>query len=399
MVMKFSMDRSEPPMTYRNGTSVINIPKMKVGSDKGIEDICKCTERVTDLSTLKRIGDDYRKKILNECYIDLTLDKLRELDDDGDAQNAYICRRSKFMDRGMVNVLMIKIRLPQDDWFNKQDYDYVNNLLSWDSNDIYVMPLLEFDDSANGKMGHPEATAKYEKFVCQMLEKLPSWFSNDLTIGMSVPQYYSRRRLEKVLFGEIYKDYDPRFVAMDFKNSRLNKPGSTLKTVLHHFMCENDRADRGPFFIYGVNVKPFRKGTDRSEAWDIFTTTSGFSAVGTTHTKPHPVFAPADEGWAGAGKVYSADEISYLKMKDEKDHLPLKEWIDDNYGIDIRDGSPGIAGRAYPYLRRFNFEKTNGTLEQLTAAAREGNLKEIDGMLDKRPEELNQPLVDEEYRE
>jgi len=86
-------------------------------------------------------------------------------------------------------------------------------------------------------------------------------------------------------------------------------------------------------------------------------------------------------------------------MKDEKDHLPLKEWIDDNYGIDIRDGSPGIAGRAYPYLRRFNFEKANGTLERLTVASKEGDIREIDGVLDKRPEELVRPLVDEGYRE
>ena len=397
MVMKFSMDGSELPATYKNGTSVINIPEMKVGSGKRIEGLCKCTERITDLSTLKRI-DGYSGRILNECYIDLTLDKLRELDDDSEAQNTYICRRSKFMDRGMVNVLMIKIRMPQDASLTDQDYDYVNNLLAWDSNDIYVMPLLEFDDSGDGKMGHPEATLKYEEFVRRMLEELPSWFSSDLTIGMSVPQYYSRRRLEKVLFGEIYKDHDPRFAAIDFRNSRLSKPGSTLKTVLRHYMNEMNAADRRPFFIYGVNVKPYRKGTSKSEAWDIYTAASGFSAVGTTHMKPHPVFAPADEGWAGAGKVYCADEISYLRMENENDHLPLKEWIDDNYGIDIRDGSPGIAGRAYPYLRRFNFEKANGTLERLTVASKEGDIREIDGVLDKRPEELVRPLVDEGYR-
>ena len=82
---------------------------LRVGGRK-VDSLCKAVERTTDLKTLNGLGNG----IINECYIDLTLDKLRELDDDTDAQTAYIKSRSRFLDSDNLRIMVIKLKLEKD---------------------------------------------------------------------------------------------------------------------------------------------------------------------------------------------------------------------------------------------------------------------------------------------
>ena len=56
----------------------------------------RCPERATDEKTLDRVLGG---SVLNECYVDVTLPRLRELGDDTEERNRFMLRRSKFLYR------------------------------------------------------------------------------------------------------------------------------------------------------------------------------------------------------------------------------------------------------------------------------------------------------------
>ena len=267
---------------------------LSVGS-RSLDHISKCTERTTDLRTIEHTGDS---KVLNECYIDLTLSKLRELDSNRNAQDQYILSRSKFLNKNLINVLMIKLRLEGNEVLNELDYEYLNSLLSWSRNDIYIMPLLEFEDRKRTDM-----VSSYDEFVKKMLEEKNSWIDNNIKIGISIPHMYPRRNIGGLF--ELFSDVDPTFVAVDFNNSRMDRPSDVTGTILKHFDQNNEENT----FLYGVNVKPYKRGAENTSAWDIYMVHGAFNAIGPTHSKPRSIVLPAD--WNKMGRMFDSDSVEY----------------------------------------------------------------------------------------
>lgn len=342
---------------------------LKVGG-RSLDHISKCTERTTDLRTIDSIKD---KSVFNECYIDLSLTKLRELDSNRSAQDQYIYSRSKFLDKGMVNVLMVKLRLEGNDVLDDQDYEYLNALLSWKSNDIYVMPILEFDDKNRTDM-----VEIYNDFVRRMLEEKDSWVSN-INIGMSIPQMYPRRSI-KDLF-DIYSDEKPTFVAVDFNNSRMDRPSDVTGTILRHFKNENEENT----FLYGVNVKPYKRGAENTSAWDIYMVHGSFNAIGPTHSKPRAMTLPGD--WNNMGRIFDSESVKYHTI-DSKHRDTFIEWMSDSYGLDVDVDFKKNEKSLYPYLKRYNFQYTNDVLSDFSKAINDQDTEYVDRMVDVMPEEM-----------
>ncbi len=367
MVQKYeitnvSMIDDRPSSLPRNVT-------LKVGG-RSLDHISKCTERTTDLRTIDSIRG---KSVFNECYIDLSLTKLRELDSNRSAQDQYIYSRSKFLDKGMVNVLMVKLRLEGDDALNDQDYEYLNALLSWKSNDIYVMPILEFDDKKRTDM-----VAIYNEFVKRMLDEKDSWTSN-INIGMSIPQMYPRRGI-KDLF-DIYSDEKPTFVAVDFNNSRMDRPSDVTGTILRHFKNESEENT----FLYGVNVKPYKRGAENTSAWDIYMVHGSFNAIGPTHSKPRPMALPGD--WNNMGRIFDSESVEYRTI--DSDHRDIFiEWMGKSYSLDIDVDFKKNEKSLYPYLKRYNFQYTNDVLSDFSKAIDGHDTDYIDDMIEAMPEEM-----------
>ena len=368
-----------------DGGSSIKLSTLRVNGFKEVDLLCKCTERTTDTKTLGHTGE----KILNECYIDLTLDKLRELDDDRYAQDRYIMQRSRFLDRGMVYALVIKLRMPYGSEMEKADYDYLCSLLTWSRNDIFIMPILEFEGTADRKI----MPSRYNSFTEKMLELKDSWTAN-ADAAMGVPHYYSRRRIDD-LFG-IYerKGEDPRFVAVDYNNGRMDKPGATAGTIIKHFK-EGGIDDT---FLYAVHVRPYRKAARTAEdiagisdAWDMYMVNYMFNAVGPTHSRPHSV--RVELGWSNMGRLFDESRIKYLRLNRKDDRAPFCEWIEDRYGI-VLDDDPMKNPSVYQYLRRYNFEKTNAALAETSEAIRKNDTDEIREFIAKSmPDEVKEPRL------
>lgn len=367
MVQKYEI--TDVSMISEYSVSLPRNVTLKVG-DRSLNHISKCTERTTDVRTIDSITG---KNVLNECYIDLSLTKLRELDSNRAAQDQYIYSRSKFLDRGMINVLMIKLRLEGNDVLNDLDYEYLNNLLSWKSNDIYVMPILEFDDRKRTDM-----VAIYDNFVKRMLEEKERW-TDGINIGMSIPQMYPRRNIESLF--ELYSDERPTFVAVDFNNSRMDRPSDVTGTILRHFEKEKEENT----FLYGVNVKPYKRGAENTSAWDIYMVHGSFNAIGPTHSKPRAVSLPGD--WSNMGRIFDSNTIEYRTI-DSNHRDTFIDWMKRSYDLDIDSDFKKNQKSMYPYLKRYNFQYTNDVLSDFSSAISKNDTDYIKGMINVMPEEM-----------
>lgn len=340
---------------------------LRVGN-RSLNHLSKCTEVSTDLRTLEDTGD---RKVLNECYVDLSLTRLRELDSNRAAQDQYLFSRSKFLDKDMVNVLVLKLYLEEDDVLDDQDYEYLNSILSWGCNDIYVMPLLEFRGRARTDM-----VTIYNDFVERMLAEKASW-AGDVNVGMSIPRMYPRRSIGD-LFG-IYSDEAPTFVAVDLDNSRMVNPGDVTGAIMEHFQREHEEN----VFLYGVNVKPYRRNSADTSAWDIYMVHGAFNAIGPVHHRPDISSLPPD--WNGVGRMFDREDVGYHAMDSERFGL-FSEWMDEKYGMEVVFGRNEVGQSLY--LKRYNFQQTNNLLLEFSSAIREGDRDYVDRMVDLMPEEM-----------
>lgn len=368
MVQKY--DISNVMMIEGNVSSMPRNVTLKVGSNRSLDHISKCTERTTDIRTIERTSD---KKVLNECYIDLSLTKLRELDGNRAAQDQYIYSRSKFLDKGMINVLMIKLRLEGNDVLNDQDYEYLHALLSWKSNDIFVMPMLEFEDKNRNDM-----VLIYDNFVRTMLVGKENWV-DDINIGMSIPQMYPRRNIGNLF--KIYSDEKPTFIAVDFNNSRMDRPSDVTGTILKHFKEEKEEN----VFLYGVNVKPYKRGAENTSAWDIYMVHGSYNAIGPTHSKPRAMILPGD--WSNMGRIFDQDSVEYRTI-DSEHRDAFIEWMKDSYNLDINVDFKKNEKSLYPYLKRYNFQFTNNLLSDFSKAICEQDTDYVKHMVDAMPDEM-----------
>ena len=72
--------------------------------DKKVTRFQKCANRRLDLKTLGRARPQQSETLINEIYMKLTLTELRALDNDEEKQEAYICSKAHYLERGLLNV-------------------------------------------------------------------------------------------------------------------------------------------------------------------------------------------------------------------------------------------------------------------------------------------------------
>lgn len=341
---------------------------LKANGNK-VENICKSIERTTDLTTLTPL-----KNVINECYIDLTLNKLRELDSDVFAQNAYIKSRSRFLDQDNLRMLVIKLTLENGQKLEKQDYEYLLSLLKWRNNDLPLMPILEFGEGVDT----PVQVGEYEKFVKHMLTLRTNYALDD--IAMSVPLYLPRRGISRLF--ETYGDVKPTFIALDLDNKRIDSlPDGKYETIRAHFKSEKIENT----FIYGINVKPYKNGGESSSALDVQSLHWSYNATGPTHHKfvKRQILST---DWSNAGRIFDSESLEYTRIHDEQLSI-FNDWMYDNYGFEFDSDYKNNTRSVYAYLKRYNYQKSNTKLFNLSNALNKGETETIDEAYDKLPSE------------
>lgn len=339
---------------------------------KRIDSLCKTVERTTDLKTLSNLGEP----VINECYLDLTLDKLRELDDDCGAQESFIRTRARFLDSNNLNLLVVKLKVEKGQEIEEQDYGYILSLLNWSRNDLPLMPILEFGEDVDT----PTQVSKYQSFAETIISKRNN-YTRLSDLAMSVPIYYPRRRLYKLF--ELYDDIKPTFVAMDLSNKRVDSvPDGKYDTIRNYFI-ENNVENT---FLYGINVKPYKSGGDSTPALDVQSLHWSFNATGPAHHKPSKRLIIPNT-WLSAGRIFDSRSVHYSRFTDDK-VSDFIDWTEANYGFAFDREYSNNEKSTYSYLKRYNYESANKELFALSDSLRKGETELIDEVYEKLPDDI-----------
>ncbi len=215
---------------------------------------------------------------INEGYLVLSLEQLRQLDHDPGKQDAYIRRQLRSPEAGRLNVLFVNLVLAKGASIGSNDIEYLNDLLMWDKNHLYVVPTVTFPDGLE-----PQARLDdYESFVKDLLKVKNGTVSGKLRIGVTIPSFYGHGSVRGLLnlFGD--ENDAPVFVAVDFQNSRVGKLSIAQKVAfVHRYFKTEEKTDK--YFVYALRAKGRKRGECPATAEDVATMLAGINAMGGPH--------------------------------------------------------------------------------------------------------------------
>jgi hypothetical protein len=215
---------------------------------------------------------------INEGYLVLTLDQLRELDSDPERQDRYIRHQLRFPEAGRLNILFANVALKPGERLLPKDIGYLNDLLLWEKNHVYVVPTLTFPDGLAPQLRLDE----YEPFVRDLLATKKGTVSGRLRIGITIPGFYGRGSLDQLLRLYGTESVSPTFVAVDYQNSRVGKLSIQQKVsyIHRHFRTEEGTEQ---YFVYALRAKGRKRGECPAPAEDLASFLAGVNALGTPH--------------------------------------------------------------------------------------------------------------------
>ena len=321
--------------------------------------ISTLTRAVDKKATGRFIRDIYLPSVnesIFEIYIKLDVNTLREIDNDVEKRDRFIRRHilDSIESAGNITKMLVitLIITPEnmdpskESYLNDQDIGYINDMLMWVYNDIYVVPILHFepkritDENGNVidtiEVPSDKRMEFYTNFVKRLLEE-KNTISEKVMPTVTIPIFYKRRAIEDLF--ELYKDeaYEPNFVVVDFGNTRLlsQKMIGVLPRVHKHFTS----LDEEKYFIYGFNVKPHRKGMQIANAEDIGTYLSGINAIGPSHKLSKAPVVIINPSLATLPKILDDNDYKYHSLDSKGTQGILEEWSIRYYDkeIDYRD--------------------------------------------------------------
>ena len=343
-------------------------------SEKSQKNIGRAVDRSIDKKVynrhIPRLGN-----YINESYINIDIENLRQIDNDDVKRASFIGNNTKFLDKNLLNIFFIKLIIRSNEQIKESDLEYLNQMLMWEMNDIYVMPTLEFDDS----VGRPDRVRIYSDFVARMLEMKDRLVPGKLNVGLSVPLYFSKKQI-----GELFSLYRnepvaPTFVSIDYGNTRVSDPKQMGKvlTTIKQFRENNEEK----YFMYALNARPYKRGETHPIAEDLGLAKTGFNGFGGPHYPPAPRYVPPATEWSQLGKIFENYDHRYYPLSEEGPRNEFLTWAENDYSIDELKPPREIAGVVRPIVKRYNFCKVNEELKEISDAVR----KSDDDYLNNKP--------------
>lgn len=336
---------------------------LQVGGKK-LDQFARALNRRVDMSTLTAANQKFGSNI-NELYMRLDLQTLRKIDEDPDEQAKFIRAKTKFLERGQVNMFFLRLLVRVGERLTDDDINYLNMLLLYQLNDVYTIPIIEFE----GEFSHQERKEKYDAFVKRILALKNSSVPGQLRTAISVPAYYPRK-----MIGELFDLYrnenkDPSLVVVDFAGMRLTDPKriSVIPQITQVF--ENEKDEK--YFLYGLNVRPYRRGTETPVAEDFYMVQCGFNSFGDTYRKPAPITLPPPD-W-NQSKIFWPEDYKYHDLTGTKERAKWHDWIDVVYGSGARSDYAVPNSRMNMCARRYNFYSLNDELSVVSDGVRKSD--------------------------
>ena len=82
---------------------------------------------------------------INEIYLNMDLNQLRTMSNDDILFDRYMATNSSFLNTQAMNVFFVNLRVGSEDKISDEDIKDLNQIFTWGTNDIYLMPTVEYD--------------------------------------------------------------------------------------------------------------------------------------------------------------------------------------------------------------------------------------------------------------
>ena len=356
--------------TFRDKVFMRSVP-LKVG-DKSIPGLTKSIAGPVDSKTISHLETN-SKSMINEMRLRLTLPLLRNIDNDEDKRKAFFRNNTKFLEKSYLNMFVIDLVLEQNERLEKEDINYLNYILTYELNGIYVMPIVRY----NGMAGRKESSEEYEKFVRRMLESKNEMTPGDkLRVGISIPAGFPGPYYNGLFSLYEKEEKKSSFVLMDFANRRYTDLGflGNIKRVMQFFQKkgkeEGEEEDYEEYYLYGFNVKPYKRaGEDIRLAEDMCLIEAGFNSIGHQYGKrmrlPKKLLESFRPTWRSS-RTFWPDDYKYHNLEGQEEKSSWDDWVDLVYGNGTSVSIPVPNNKSRVLVKRYNFFSFNRELSALT---------------------------------
>lgn len=285
-----------------------------------------------------RLIPNDKKVTIAECYMEITKEKLNEIDSDRDKQRKFVM--SKFGNIDYDHILIIpKILLLEGETINRNEMRYLINLMSFPGNMIYVSPLFyhyKYSEKGRISKGNQVDVDAFFSMTKIFLDELTNDSVNQ--VGLSLQFNVLGSKIPTLL--DIYKDFSTPFALLD--GAGKSNVDNYLQIKYLTSKAENSyglpQKQNENYVLYSFDSKQTRGRKEVTPALNILQLNEGFSSFGPRHTikfkrreadppeKPKPQYVP---------KIFYRDHISYSKHNVENPKNAFLEWLErQGVGID-----------------------------------------------------------------
>ena len=312
-----------------------------------------------------------------EVFIKLNLRNIRDMDHNPQVHEIFWKRNfpENLMNSGLLRVIVLMLYIGPNDTISNDDVSYINDILMWEANDLFITPILKFSDDIEPD----KKVSIYEDFTKRLLaEKNNASNKSGLRVGISIPFFYPRRKVEDIFKLYNNENKTPQFILIDFERARLTSSSmiGKIQRINTHFKNEEEEK----YFVYAFNMKPHKKGVPNPLAEDVGAFLGGLNAIGRTYTTspiPRPVFIKYVKEWQDLQKTFGNDDYKYHLLNEDKYRKTFAEWSNEKLGTSIEVTNAKPSQYYYTYIKRYNVNQLNTEATELTKYVIESDIKEI----------------------
>lgn len=318
------------------------------------------------------------KKTYYEVFARLDLQTLRGIDSNQDHKQNFIDSRfppniaaENLLNGNLVPIIFLVLDIKVGDKISDDDVHYMNDILTWPSNKIYISPLLIFDDA----ISYEDREKFYKDLITRLLSDKET-LSAKIRAGVAIPGFYRRTKVSEVLKMFEKENDPPSFVVLDFERNRItsSKMIGALNGIDRYF--SNLEGKEPKYSIYAFNPKPYKRGIDHAPAEDMGCFISGISAIGDSYrlNQNSKIYVPPAGSLAELPKVFDYDTYTYEKLEKK-----MKERFTDFYtrvtNFSISDTPP--FSKYSPYTLRFSVYEISNEANKISTMLKKGESTEL----------------------
>jgi|GEM_PF-3547622 len=318
------------------------------------------------------------QKTFYEIFARIDLQHLREIDNNVEAQKKFIDSRfppniaaENLVDGKLIPVIFLAIDFKVGDRILDSDIQYINNILTWGPNKIYLTPILIFEDS----ISYERRIEVYHDFITRLLVDKDT-ISSRIRAGVIIPGFYRATSVAKIL--ELFngQNESPAFVALDFERNRITSSRMIGKLSGIERFFKDSEGSEAKFFIYGFNPKPYKRGMEYAPAEDMGCFISGISAIGDNYrlNLNSKIFIPPIENIQQLPKLFYVDSYIYGRFENNIRER-FKRFYENATGSQFEEHPP--LAKYSKYVYRFNIFETSKEANLISTMLIRGETKEL----------------------